>query len=321
MKQIYTIKGAVIGAALLSGGMATVSSKVVYIEQDGVRYYWSNTKTNVEVTSPAKGSTYIGDIVIPASITYEEKELKVSAVRSSAFSECVYLTSVTLPSSVTSIGDYAFDSCEGIKKVVMPGVKTIGHWSFRNCYELESLEFSEKLTSIGNYCFDKNLKITEVTLPATVTNIGGYAFEGNPQLTKVTCYATTPPAIKKGYLDGDEIYTIFDDADYGDRVLYVPAGCVEAYKASLGWHHFRDNIREIVSGSVSTPIEHAVSVDVVAFGSGSVRVTCACDTHVDIIDLNGRCVKSVDLKQGTAVVNGLPAGILVVNGVKVLVRP
>lgn len=70
MKQIYTIKGAVIGAALLAGGMATVSSKVVYIEQDGVRYYWSNTKTNVEVTSPAKGSTYIGDIVISVSITY-----------------------------------------------------------------------------------------------------------------------------------------------------------------------------------------------------------------------------------------------------------
>ena len=321
MKKIYTIKGAVIGAALLAGGMSTVSAKVVYIEQGGVRYYWSNTKTNVEVTTPAKGSTYIGDIVIPASITYEEKELKVTAVRSSAFSECMYLTSVTLPASVTSIGDYAFDSCEGIKKVVMPGVKTIGHWSFRNCYELESLDFSDKLTSIGNYCFDKNLKVTEVTLPATMSNIGGYAFEGNPQLTKVTCYATTPPAVKKGYLDGDEIYTIFDDADYGDRVLYVPAGCVDAYKASLGWHHFRDNIKEIVSGSVDVPTGDVASFAVEASGSASVRVTCACDTHVDIVDMNGRCVKSVDLKFGSTVINDLPVGILVVNGVKVLVRP
>ncbi len=75
----------------------------------------------MEVTSPAKGNTYVGDIVIHEKTTHEDKVLKVTAVRSSAFADCTYLTSVTLPSSVTSIGDYAFDSCEGIKQVVMPG--------------------------------------------------------------------------------------------------------------------------------------------------------------------------------------------------------
>lgn len=39
----------------------------------------------------------------------------------------------------------------------MPGVKQIGHWTFRNCYELENLTFSDKLEWIGNFCFDKTM--------------------------------------------------------------------------------------------------------------------------------------------------------------------
>ena len=304
--------------AALAVGVAAMSAKTVYIEQDGVRYYWNNTKDYVEVTSPAKGNAYVGDITIPASVVYEEQELPVTGVRSSAFSENVYLTSVTLPLSVTSIGDYAFDSCEGIKKVVMPGVKTIGHWSFRNCYALESLDFSDQLTSIGNYSFDKNLKITQITLPASVTNLGGYVFEGNPQLTTITCYATTPPAVKKGYLDGEEIYTIFDDEDYGDRVLYVPQGCAAAYKSALGWHHFGNNIKEIDMGGVAQVSDGGISV--VAKGTGAVCVTSAEPVKVDVVDLNGRVVRTVDVNAGETVIGNLPSGLLLINGIKVLVK-
>ena len=320
MAKNFTLRTLVASVAMLPLFGAMVSAKTVYIEDGGLRYYWNNTKKNVEVTTPAKGSTYVGDIVVPEKIVYQEQELKVTAVRSSAFSECTYLTSVTLPESVTSIGDYAFDSCEGIKKVVMPGVKTIGHWSFRNCYELESLDFSDALTSIGNYCFDKNLKVTSVTLPATLTNIGGYAFEGNPQLQTVTCLATTPPAVKKGYLDGDEIYTIFDDTDYGDRKLYVPKGCVDAYKSALGWHHFRNNIEEVQSSGIdAVGMSGCDLFSVRSVGGGCIVVAAGQSTTVNVIDLNGCLVKSVIVGEGEHVIDGLPSGMLIVNGKKVVV--
>lgn len=318
MMKFYTSKKLVVSIALPLFGIF-MSGKTVYIEDGGVRYYWNNTKTSVEVTTPAKGNTYVGEIVIPDKISYQEKELKVAAVRSSAFAECTYLTSVSLPATVTSIGDYAFDSCEGLERIVMPGVKTIGHWSFRNCYKLKSLDFSDVLTTIGNYCFDKILEVTEVTLPATLTNIGGYAFEGNPQLQTVTCLATTPPAVKKGYLDGDEIYTIFDDSDYGDRKLYVPKGCVDAYKASLGWHHFRDNILEIQNSAIEVAgVTNGFSV--IPLGEGRVTVCAPEAMTVHVVDLNGCHVRSLTLGAGEHTIEGLPAGVLIFNGLKVIVR-
>lgn len=322
MKKLYSIKKSLaVGAMLLAGSAVSISAKTVYIVQDGIRYYWNNSKSYVEVTSPEKGSTYVGDIEIPASITYDDKNLPVTAVRSSAFTECAYLTSVVLPESVTSIGDYAFDTCEELKSVVMPGVKTIGHWSFRNCYKLEAWNFSDKLTSIGNYCFDKNYLITEATLPASVTNIGGYAFEGNPDLKTITCLAQTPPAIKKGYYDGEEVYTIFNDEDdYGDRKLYVPKGCVNAYKSALGWHHFRDNIFEIETAGIDDSIVSKNDFAVCNAGSGAVCISSDKDTEVSIIDINGRCIKNVKVSASDTVIEGLPSGIVLVNGIKVLVR-
>lgn len=319
MHKFYTHKSIALALALVASA-GVLSAKAVYIEQDGVRYYWNNTKTNVEVTTPAKGTTYVGDITIPATITYEEKELSVTAVRSSAFSENTYLTSVTLPESVTSIGDYAFDSCEGIKKVTMPGVKTIGHWAFRNCYELETLDFSDKLESIGNYCFDKILKITSITLPETTTNLGGYVFEGNPQITTVTCKAVTPPAVKRGYLDGEEIYTIFDDNDYGDRVLFVPEESINAYKSALGWHHFGANIKAIGSSSIAETLADNGFFTVKALGAAAVEVSTTEATVVKVVNMNGQLVKSQAVNPGTTILTGLPAGVLIVNGVKVAVR-
>ena len=212
----------------------------VYIDaKNGLRYQTNSSNTNVKIVKPKSGNTYAGDYEVPASITSSTYgELPVVGVDDNAFAMCDMLTSVILPESVTSIGDYAFDSCEKLKKVEMPGVKTIGHWSFRYCTSLENLVFPEGLQSIGNYSFDHNSQMVVIDLPSTVTNLGGYVFEGNPQITTVICRAVNPPAIKKGYIDGEEIYTIFEDTEYGDIELIVPDESINAYRTTLGWHYF-----------------------------------------------------------------------------------
>lgn len=291
--------------------------KAITVTSGGIKYKSDKNQTYLMVVAAA----YTGDIVVPASVYVSsiDKELPVTEVGSSAFSELDDLNSVTLPESVTTIGNYAFDSSVNLKTVKMgDNVKSIGHWAFRNCYALEGLTLSANLESIGNYVFDKNLKMTQVTLPATMKNIGGFVFEGNPQLLTVYSLATVPPAVKKGYLDGDEIYTIFDDDDYGDRVLYVPAGCADDYKLEFGWNQFKE-IREISPTNIDN-IDGSAKIEIACNGKNSLRVYVSEPTTVKCYDLSGRLLFAKSVGTGNTVVDGVPSGVVVVNGKKVVVE-
>lgn len=244
MKQNYSLKLILLAITVMIAGLSADAAS--YITRGGIRYVYNTAKTEVSVTSLKKPEIYTGDIVVPATIVNSSNEtIPVVGVGSSAFSDCTTVTSVILPESVTTIGDYAFDGCEGLKTIEMPGVKTIGNWSFRNCYVLENVKFPNTLTSIGNFAFDKNRMMVKIDLPESLTNLGGFVFEGIPDVKTVICRATTPPEIKKGYLDGEEIYTIFEDTDYGTVDLYVPEESIKAYQSLLGWSYFKDRIYPI----------------------------------------------------------------------------
>ena len=84
----------------------SISASAYDVEVDGI-YYNLISKGNIaEVTKGDKD--YSGDITIPSSINVNEVEYSVTSIGRSAFSSCSRLTSITIPNSVTSIGDYAF---------------------------------------------------------------------------------------------------------------------------------------------------------------------------------------------------------------------
>ncbi len=59
-----------------------------------------------------------------------------------------------IPSSVTSIGDMAFNYCSGLKSIKIPSsVTSIGDWAFNYCSGLESIKIPSSVTSIGYYAF------------------------------------------------------------------------------------------------------------------------------------------------------------------------
>ena len=64
-----------------------------------------------EVTYPQDGSKYSGEIVIPASVENEGIEYRVLAIGYAAFRDCSSLKYIKLPSSLTTIGNYAFSCC------------------------------------------------------------------------------------------------------------------------------------------------------------------------------------------------------------------
>ena len=85
-------------------------------------------------------NNYSGNVIVPASVTYNSKTYKVTAVGNGAFAESSNLTSVSLPSTITSIGNYAFGNCSQLSNVNIPNtVKTIGASAFNGCLALYSI--------------------------------------------------------------------------------------------------------------------------------------------------------------------------------------
>ena len=97
------------------------------------------------------------------------------------------LTSVTIPGSVTSIGNYAFSWCTGLTSIEIPNsVTSIGGSAFYGCTGLTSVTIGNSVTSIGDGAFYYCTGLTSVTIPNNVTSIGESAFYGCWSLTSVT---------------------------------------------------------------------------------------------------------------------------------------
>lgn len=85
--------------------------------------------------------------------------------------------SITIPDSVTSIGNYAFCGCIGLTSVTIPdSVTRIGNYAFSGCTGLTSITIPDSVTSIGNGAFYKCTGLTSITIPDSVTSIGDDAF-------------------------------------------------------------------------------------------------------------------------------------------------
>ena len=91
------------------------------------------------------------------------------------------LVSVSIPASVTAIGDHAFTNCSALTTVRINtggNLTTIGDYAFDNCQKLATLRLNTngKLTSIGTYAFSECEALTTLTIPDGVTTIGERAF-------------------------------------------------------------------------------------------------------------------------------------------------
>ena len=102
------------------------------------------------------------------------------------FNTCQSLTSITIPNSVTSIGEWTFRNCSGLTSVFIgSGVTTIGESAFSGCTSLTSVNIPSGVTSIGASAFNGCSSLTSVNIPSGVTSIGASAFNGCSSLASV----------------------------------------------------------------------------------------------------------------------------------------
>ncbi len=140
--------------------------------------------------------------------------------------------STVIPTTVTSIGDYAFIGT-GIEDVTIPeGVTSIGIGAFREC-QMSSIVIPNTVITIGENAFSFCYKVSRIEIGCAVTEISSYAFGGNNSLKTVISHAVVPPTRTAGLMYNFDLFS-----DYESAALYVPAESVEAYRAHEEWGNF-----------------------------------------------------------------------------------
>ncbi len=140
------------------------------------------------ISDSAFSSTQLTEVVIPSSVTSIGKY----AFRDTHIPSKSKLTSVVIPDSVTSIGAGAFRDTQLTEVVIPSSVTSIGNYAFQvtsiSNYAFYNTQLTEvvignSVISIGAGAF-QDTKLTSVVIPSSVTSIGGWAFS-NTNLTSV----------------------------------------------------------------------------------------------------------------------------------------
>lgn len=147
---------------------------------DDLYYTLIDNNSAVEITSCSNTAT---DITVPDTI----EGLPVTKIGFLAFSNAsAQLRSVTLPNSITTIGEAAFSNCTSLVKINIPAnVTCINTNVFANCSSLASIDIPNSVTSIGYSAFGSCSSLTNINIPDSVTSIDTEAFSGCSSLTSI----------------------------------------------------------------------------------------------------------------------------------------
>ncbi len=207
MKQLVKL------SLLLLAFMLPASAIAHDFEVDGIYYNINGNEATVTYRGTygsQYSNEYTGNVIIPASVTYNGKTYSVTAIGDYAFYCCSGLTSITIPNSVKTIGDYAFDRCTALTSINIPNsVTTIGESAFNNTawynnqsdgvvyaglvvYKYKgtmpdgtSITLRDGTLGIARSAFSCCTGLTSIIIPNSVTNIGFRTFYNCTGLTSI----------------------------------------------------------------------------------------------------------------------------------------
>lgn len=187
--------------------------------------------SNVEAVLLAKG---VGDGL---GVTYKDAA-KVTSISNwfngnadiTSFAEFVNF------SGITQLIKNAFDGCTSLAEIAFPSsLISIGDYAFRNCAALTKVNGlgSTQVTALTG-AFQDCSALIEITLPATLTSIGNYVFRGCDSLKYFRINANTPPTLSWAPAFPSTI-----------EAIYVPDESITAYQEATGWTSYASKIKGI----------------------------------------------------------------------------
>ena len=169
---------------------------------------FANIKTLTEVTIPKSVETashaFSGDVNLK-KVIFEDGIVTIP----SGILNNTGLEEIVLPSSVKTIGSYAFSNNKSLEKInLLDGVRQIEEGAFSGNSKLSVVELPETLTEISRYVFSDTPSLTHINLPSGITNIGTGAFEHSgltsielpKELTEIGYYAFSQTHLSEIYL-------------------------------------------------------------------------------------------------------------------------
>ena len=207
-------------------GVGTMSAQGS-VEVNGIWYLLNDDALTARVTykgwSPSETVEYSGAVVVPATVSFGEKTYAVIAIYDHAFDGCYGMTSITLPEGIKNIGWSSFEGCTGLTSIVLPNsLEKISAEAFSGCTGLKSVTFG---TGLKDVYYKSFMNCTAVE--------------------SITCKATTPPNLMYGMRPSTEEdpdpdpYVVFQDVDFSQIPVYVPATSVPMYYRAEQWKDFK----------------------------------------------------------------------------------
>ena len=222
---------------------------------------------------------------LPTSVTIPNSVTKIG---DSAFSGCSALNSITIPNSVTKIGGGAFDACSSLTSVTIPNsVTTIGEAAFSKCSRLTSVTIPNSVTKIGDSAFSYCRSLKNFTFGSGLQSIGQEAFSNCINITQISSEAVVPPTCRRNALNG---------INKSKCKLIVPKNSLDAYKQAPQWKDFL-SIEDSTTGITNTFYNNSGLADVYTI-DGTKRLS----------------------KASTDEINALPKGVYIVNGKKIIIK-
>ncbi len=214
----YTIKS---HGATATGDTYNICSTCGKFENKDISYKMTLNGSGESYTlEKAKGTELTGQINIP----YECNGKPVTVIDYCAFKDCTALTTVSIPSSVTTIVRDAFENCGGLTRIFIPdSVKEIGVGAFYGCSKLINITIPNSVTKLGR-CLGRCTSLESLTLPYLSGKLGSYfgdyEYSGNenvPQSLKTV-------RISGGIIDNDA----FRDCT-GINKVYLGSGVTQIH--------------------------------------------------------------------------------------------
>lgn len=207
------------------GTAMVIVADVDTLSLDGLTYQCIPDYKRAKVVCPKEGINNLeGNVTISPSVTCNGVECKVTAIDDKAFFYGYYITSLTIPE----------------------GIKTIGEEAFYNCINIYSLTIPEGVETIDRYALACMDKLTILELPSTLKKIGDGIIRQDHNLEAVVSHIKEPFDISDDTFDDIRWNDVTHDYDWNlpsSATLYVPIGTKAKYEALSGWTWFA-NIEE-----------------------------------------------------------------------------